>query len=69
MYIVDRFEGNIAVIENGDVMMKVLLSELPEGIREGSVLKRIKNGSFVLDEIAQKKRTRRIKDRFSSMLE
>lgn len=39
--VVDRIEDNIAVCENRNngKMKNILLSELPEGVKEGSILK------------------------------
>ena len=49
-YTVDRIEGDIAVLENEDERrVKVKMSLLPEGVREGSCLSE-ENGAFRLDE-------------------
>ena len=49
-YTVDRIEGDIAVLENEDERrVKVNVSLLPEGVREGSCLAK-ENGAFRLDE-------------------
>ena len=49
-YTVDRIEGDIAVLENEDERrVKVKMSLLPEGVREGSCLSE-ENGVFRLDE-------------------
>lgn len=48
---IDRIEGDIAVCENRKTkeMRNISLSELPKGIREGSILK-WQNGKYELDE-------------------
>ena len=50
MLIVDRFEGDFAVIETDFGMMNIPKSELPENVKEGDVLK------FVIDAGAAKGR-------------
>ena len=49
VFAVDRIEGNTAVLEdeNGD-FITVALAELPQGTREGSVL-RCENGAWSID--------------------
>lgn len=49
MNIVDRIEDGIAVIETGEnTYIKIPVGDLPEDVREGSVLV-LKNGVYVLD--------------------
>jgi hypothetical protein len=69
LYIIDRIEGDVAVVEHGDDMLNIPLSELPKGVREGSVLRKKEGGGFEPDEAARKKRLKTLKDRFSSLLE
>jgi phosphoribosylformylglycinamidine (FGAM) synthase PurS component len=55
MLIIDRFEGDTAVIEvNGSRHILLLRKNLPENAREGDVLK------FVIDETGTKKRKKEI---------
>ncbi|MDR1410441.1 MAG: DUF3006 domain-containing protein [Oscillospiraceae bacterium] len=53
----DRIEGSIAVLEteNGKYM-DVPLAQLPEGTRQGSVLRRRPNGVYSLDADEEAKR-------------
>ena len=44
MIIVDRIEEDIAVVYFGDEKVNIPISELPEGIHEGTVLKRTPDG-------------------------
>ena len=69
MYIVDRIEGDFALVEQGEHILNIPLVNLPNGVREGSVLRVNDRGSFEIDEGAGKARSRKLKDRFSSMLE
>lgn len=48
-YIVDRIENGFAVCEDGDTMVNISLSFLPEGLHEGSVLKKQADGTYVQD--------------------
>ena len=38
MLIIDRFEGDFALVECGEQMLKIPKQELPKGAKEGSVL-------------------------------
>lgn len=59
MIIVDRIEEGFAVVYFGDEKRVIPLSELPEGVREGSVLKQSSEG-FVLDPEAEAERRKHI---------
>ena len=54
---VDRIENGTAVIEHDGCFFEVSLSELPVGVREGSVLIKTESG-YVLDAAAEKERRR-----------
>ena len=60
IYSVDRFEGAYAILV-GEMAsdVPVLLSDLPEGIQAGDVLK-LQDGIYVLDPAEQQKRRERI---------
>lgn len=61
--IVDRIEGRIAVIELEDGShIDVPLSKLPEGTREGSVLRK-KSGGFELDPRQERERRKKAAER------
>ena len=61
--IVDRIEGTIAVCETASAsMIDVPLSDLPEGTKEGSVL-RFANGSYVIDAEEERSRRSRIESK------
>lgn len=56
MIIVDRIENGIAVIEGDDgAFFQLPASQLPDGVREGSVLRRTQDG-FALDSEAERER-------------
>ena len=59
MIIVDRIEEGFAVVYFGDEKRVIPLSDLPEGVREGSVLKHSSEG-FVPDPEAEAERRRQI---------
>jgi hypothetical protein len=42
--VIDRIENGIAVVEDGGRMTEIPLAELPKGAKEGSVLKKTKDG-------------------------
>ena len=54
MLIIDRFEGDYAVVETGDGMVNIPKAELPVGAKEGSVLR------LVLDEETTHDRGKRV---------
>ena len=61
MYSVDRFEDDFAVcISDDEVSISIPLSELPEGITEGSIIEKSDNG-YIINEDETKKRKDRIK--------
>ena len=41
MLIIDRFEGDFAVVETGNAIINVPCSELPKGAKEGDCLRLI----------------------------
>ncbi len=45
MMVIDRIEGDFAIVEVNGKTMDVPLSELPQGVREGQVLKAIGDNS------------------------
>ena len=54
--IVDRLEGKYAVCERTDgKMLSLLLSQLPDGIRDGDILTE-RNGGYQIDRAATQKR-------------
>jgi hypothetical protein len=59
IYVVDRFEGAYAVLEdNSGRTYDVLCDELPENLREGDVLHE-NEGAYLLDEkLTEEKRTK-----------
>ena len=62
MLIVDRIEGEYAVCESDDgKMQNILLEDLPNGVKEGSVLN-LHDGSYYLDENAYSMRKQKILD-------
>ena len=57
---VDRIENDTAVCERDDMsVVELALSSLPQGTKEGSVLK-VENGTYSLDENEEKRRRKRI---------
>lgn len=62
MIIVDRIEEGIAVVFFGQEKRLIPVSELPEGVHEGSVLKETEKG-LVPDPEAEETRRRQISDK------
>ena len=67
-FVVDRFEGVYAVCQNTETkeMCDVPRTEMPEGVREGSVVVRDK-GRFLLDEEEAEARSERIRKKMDDL--
>lgn len=67
-FTVDRFEGNMAVLENRETgeMINVHKNELPKDAKEGSVLK-INENKYELDIEEQKQTEERIKNKMDKL--
>ena len=67
-YTIDRFEGEIAVLENRDTgeMFNVDKKDLPQDIKEGTILK-INNNKYEIDIEEQKKVEERIKNKMNKL--
>lgn len=66
MIIIDRFEGNLAVLETDDGMKNIERSLLPENAAEGDVL--ILDGSWTVDTSATEQRRERTRKRLKRLL-
>lgn len=62
MYMIDRFEGNYAVLETDGGFLEISRSELPESAAEGDVLIRSREG-WEVDAAATACRRRQILER------
>lgn len=62
MIIVDRIEEEIAVVYFGEIKRDIPVSELPEGVHEGSILRAADNG-YVLDPEAEAARRKLLAER------
>ncbi len=67
-YTVDRFEGDIAVLENRNTgeMLNVSRNDLPREVKEGTILK-INNNKYEIDLEEQKIVEDRIKDKMNKL--
>lgn len=66
-FTVDRFEGDMAVLEDGNNnMLNVKKEDLPSDIKEGDVLKKI-NGKYFLDESLTQETSKRIKKKMDDL--
>ena len=68
MLIIDRFEGDMAVVENDGGIMDIPRSLLPENAKEGDILIE-NNGGYTIDSAAVEKRRREIFDLQESLWE
>lgn len=62
MIVVDRIEDGFAVVYSGNARKDIPLSELPQGVHEGSILREV-SGRYELDEAAEQERRRAISEK------
>jgi hypothetical protein len=67
-YAVEKIENNIVVLESLDNKMKkeVLLSKLPKGTKEGTILT-YENEVYSKDEVLEQQRRTSIKNKFDML--
>ena len=67
-YVVEKIENNIVVLESLDNEMKkeVLLSKLPAGTKEGTILT-YENDAYTKDEALEQQRRASIKSKFDML--
>lgn len=67
-FTIDRFEGNIAVCENRETkeMINVNIKDLPEGVKEGTILT-YKEGRFFLNKDKEQEVSQRIKEKMDNL--
>lgn len=67
-YTIDRFEGDYAVCEDRDTqaMINIKKENLPENIKEGSIIK-CKNNEYYIDEEKQNEESNRIKEKMDKL--
>lgn len=68
IFVVDRIEDNVAVCENrkNKKMINIELSNLPEGTKEGTVL-RYKMGKYTIDLQLQSEIEQQIQDKMNDI--
>lgn len=66
MTILERIEGDVAVIEEGDILFRLPLSALPEGVKEGDLLVK-KDGRYTVEENDTRTRRQRLFRRFARL--
>ena len=59
LYIIDRFEGDFAVVEHDDEMLNIKRTDLPENVKSGDVLIQ-RDERFVIDDEQTAERRREI---------
>ena len=68
IYIVDRIENNIAILENKETkeIVNISLDILPSNLKEGNVLK-YENNIYTLDKKEEEERKKTIIDKFNKL--
>ena len=67
-YTLDRYEGNIAVLENRKTgkMENIDRSKLPENLEEGSIIKCI-NGKYIFDKVKTEELSKKMKQKIDNL--
>ena len=67
-YTIDRFEGNICVLENRKTkeFININKDELPEGLKEGDYLEKI-NGKYIKNEFKNQEIQKRIEEKMNNL--
>lgn len=65
---IDRFEGEFAICENKQTgeYINIPISDLPENVKEGSILK-LENGKYILEEFQTSKQQEEIKNMVNNL--
>lgn len=65
---IDRFEGKFAICENKQTgeYINIPISDLPENVKEGSILK-LENGKYILEEFQTSKQQEEIKNMVNNL--
>ena len=68
IYIVDRIENNIAILENKETneIINIDISLLPTNLKEGNVL-RYENNTYILDNDEEDKRRQLLVEKFNKL--
>lgn len=68
IYIIDRIENNIAVLENKDTkeIINIPLNKLPSNLKEGNVLK-YENNTYTKDTEEENNRKKTILEKFNKL--
>ena len=67
-YAIDRIEENIAILEdiNTKEKIEINITELPKGIKEGSILV-FKDNKYIIDEKEEENRRKIILEKFNKL--
>lgn len=66
--IIDRFEGNFAVCEDGDERVLLPRAALPCGATEGDVLVAVSEGKYALDTVSTAQRREKAQRRLAALI-
>lgn len=66
MLVIDRFEGDIAIIEDGESIINIPKNQLPFNAKDGDILI-LSDGKYLIDEVATDNRKKELENRFSKL--
>lgn len=68
MFIIDRIEENIVVLENTNTkkIKEININKLPNGIKEGSILT-FDGANYIINNDEETKRRKKLQDKFNRL--
>lgn len=66
MLVIDRFEGDIAVVEDGESIINIPRNKLPFDAKEGDILI-LSDDKYLIDDVATVNRKKELESRFSKL--
>lgn len=66
MLVIDRFEGDIAIVEDGESILNIPRNKLPFDSKEGDILI-LSDGKYLIDDVATENKKKELENRFSKL--
>lgn len=66
MLVIDKFEGDIAIVEDGESILNIPRNKLPFDSKEGDILI-LSDDKYLIDDVATENRKKELENRFSKL--
>lgn len=66
MLVIDRFEGDIAIVEDDESIINIPRNKLPFDAKEGDILV-LSDGKYLVDDVATENKKKELENRFSKL--